>query len=240
MAPVTDQGYKTMDYVTMDAVGVIPSRSLRGLSATIPIETSVDGLASSMMNNNSTTSASSTHDDMAFDDENLGLLFLLFAAILIVILVVIMVARDCHYRKQGIEVWPRSAFRRRQEGARATGETYEADRALAEELQRQLNEEEHMSERLAKRKERQRWYEYYLENSSKVGFWPQTPIPRNTTPVVRTTTSDQIPDAIALRRPLGCREQGSVLWERFRSKECIQLPRRHNQRWKGRNSIHPW
>jgi hypothetical protein len=48
------------------------------------------------------------------------------------------------------------------------GETYDADRALAVELQRQLDEEERELDRLAKRNERQMWYGYFLEKSSMV------------------------------------------------------------------------
>jgi len=42
-------------------------------------------------------------------------------------------------------------------------EQYYEDRVLAENLQRRINEEERERERLAKRKERRMWYEYYIK-----------------------------------------------------------------------------
>jgi hypothetical protein len=42
-------------------------------------------------------------------------------------------------------------------------EQYYEDRALAETLQRRINEEERERERLVKRKERRMWYEYYIK-----------------------------------------------------------------------------
>ncbi len=55
----------------------------------------------------------------------------------------------------------RSCRRRRQ--ASENDDQYSRDRALAETLQRQLNEEERQRERLSKRKERRMWYEYYIK-----------------------------------------------------------------------------
>ena len=56
----------------------------------------------------------------------------------------------------------RRACRRRGEDGE-NQDYYAQDRALAEELQRQLNEEERQRERLSKRKERRMWYEYYIK-----------------------------------------------------------------------------
>lgn len=47
-------------------------------------------------------------------------------------------------------------------------EQYEADRALAMELQRQLDEEDRETYRLAKRDERRKWFEFYMRDRSMV------------------------------------------------------------------------
>jgi hypothetical protein len=44
------------------------------------------------------------------------------------------------------------------------------DRTFAEQLQRQWDEDEREAERLLKRKERRRWYEYYLQPYSMVSY----------------------------------------------------------------------
>ena len=47
-------------------------------------------------------------------------------------------------------------------------EQFDADRALAVELQRQLNEEDRETYRLTKRDERKKWYEYYMKDRCMV------------------------------------------------------------------------
>jgi hypothetical protein len=76
-----------------------------------------------------------------------------------------MILREYYFKRYGVDVCrifstqERAAMERRR---RADTDQQDADRALAEQLQRQLNEEEREAERLVKRQERRKWYEYYL------------------------------------------------------------------------------
>jgi hypothetical protein len=121
-------------------------------------------------NNNSTDSSNSTSSqtDQQFLDERLGLVVFLVSTITAILLVGIMIVREYYFKKYGTDICPIFKSTTRQEQAvldrvrRQRTEQYSADRALAEELQRQLNEEEREQERIVKRTERRRWYEYYL------------------------------------------------------------------------------
>ncbi|KAG7340532.1 ring finger domain containing protein [Nitzschia inconspicua] len=101
-----------------------------------------------------------------FINERLGLIIFLISTITSVLLVLTMVLREYYFKRHGVDVCllfssqERDALDRRRQ---AVSNQQDADRALAEQLQRQLNEEERETERLLKRKERRKWYEYYLQ-----------------------------------------------------------------------------
>lgn len=145
---------------------VEPSPALRGLSGTIPSHPPDVGFRSPDMANQTTAPVSSSNDDASsFLYDRLELLVLLVCASAVIVLVVLILARECCKRKYGIEMC--NAIRRRSH-SHQRGDTYDADRALAEQLQRQVDEEDQEADRQAKRKDRLRWYEYYMNDSSMV------------------------------------------------------------------------
>lgn len=183
----TQRGSHTHTMEVLLSMDPISSRSLqlqRGLSGTTPVATS-GGFPSVMYNdttgeyqhpNNSDHEHNNTTSSAPIGD---GLVFLLVAGVLLFIIVWFLLGRDYQYCKQGIHVWPRTVLQwlfhdqQRMGGGGpspngSVGDSYEADRALAEELQRQLNEEGRETDRMEKRKERERWYQYYMENSLMV------------------------------------------------------------------------
>jgi len=124
----------------------------------------------SMESSNSDEQDGSNSNNTPFIDERLGLIIFLVSTITSVVLVLTMVIREYYFKKYGIDVCPLfGQSHTRQEVAamerrrRLNSEQQDADRALAEELQRQLNEEEREAERMVKRKERRRWYEYFMK-----------------------------------------------------------------------------
>jgi hypothetical protein len=153
----------------------ISSRSLRGLSGTFPISTS-GGFGSAIYNETTghyTNSVDDTTESSFFGDD--GLIVALVVGIAVVVIFGLFIAKDWYYRKQGVDVWPRTILQRRTQDGESRnsggGPDYEGDRALAEELQRQFNEDGREEDRLAKRKEREQWYEYYMENSLMVSLF---------------------------------------------------------------------
>ncbi|KAL3925206.1 MAG: hypothetical protein SGILL_000563 [Bacillariaceae sp.] len=119
-------------------------------------------------NSNSTQQPPQTQSQ-PFIDERLGLIIFLVSTITSIFLVLTMILREYYFKKHGIDVCPlfswtspqeRAAMTRR---ARAANLQHDADWALAEILQRQLNEEGREGGRIAKRQERRKWYEYFLK-----------------------------------------------------------------------------
>lgn len=76
-------------------------------------------------------------------------------------LFIIISLRDYYFRKHGVDIFDN--FRRRR-----NNDHLESDRAMAEELQRRLNEDEREAERVAKRKEREEWYNMYIKDFTMV------------------------------------------------------------------------
>ena len=84
----------------------------------------------------------------------------------VVVLFLIIGLRDHYSRKYGYDIFDRWGQTWRQ--WRQNNDQVESDRALAEELQRRLNEDEREAERLAKRKEREEWYSMYINDFTMV------------------------------------------------------------------------
>jgi hypothetical protein len=109
-----------------------------------------------------------------FIDERLGLIIFLVSTITSIALVLVMVVREYYFKRYGVDVCPLFASNSAQERdamdrrRRADSEQHNADWALAEQLQRQLNEEGREAERITKRKERRKWYEYSLKSRCMV------------------------------------------------------------------------
>ena len=117
-----------------------------------------------------------------FIDERLGLIIFLVSTITSIALVLTMIVREYYFKRYGVDVCPlfasnsareRDALDRRR---RADSEQHERDWALANQLQMQLNDEGREAERIIKRKERRKWYEYYLKPYCMVRLqWKNVP-----------------------------------------------------------------
>lgn len=108
--------------------------------------------------------AQSLDTEYALSEQQKRGMVLFFAVTLLSVLLVSF----CGAGESFIDCCPKFSFcckracrRRRQDSE--SDDQYSQDRALAETLQRQLNEEERQRERLSKRKERRMWYEYYIK-----------------------------------------------------------------------------
>jgi len=93
--------------------------------------------------------------DGGFADQRFGLFVFLVAGGVAIVILALLTLRECYWKKYGRDL---CLTRRRRTDAAQLGR----DRALAEALQRQLNEEEREAGREAKRKERRLWYESYI------------------------------------------------------------------------------
>jgi hypothetical protein len=149
--------------------------TLRGLAMYIPRHTAAVAAAWNETEGGTSRPQVSIHTEpnKPFIDERLGLIIFLISTITSVILVMTMVIREYYFKKHGIDVCPIFGHTRQEQAAIArrrhqNSEQYNADRVLAQELQRQLNEEEREAERLVKRKDRRKWYEYFLTPYSMV------------------------------------------------------------------------
>lgn len=138
---------------------------------------------------NGSNEAEASSSSLDGHNDRLGLIIFLVSALFIILLVVGIFAREYYYRKHGVDLCRGHSChqrrrRRQRQGnednddangeidgpaePRRSSEQYDADRAIALELQRQLNEEEREAERIAKRVERRKWYEFYLKERSMV------------------------------------------------------------------------
>jgi len=100
-----------------------------------------------------------------FSEQRFGAFVFVVTGVVTVVLLIIIFLREVYWRKYGVDICPNFLSRRR---PRRSDPNEEADRAMAEELQRQLNEEEREAERIAKRKERREWYEQYIKDFTMV------------------------------------------------------------------------
>ena len=100
-----------------------------------------------------------------FEDHQTGIILFLVGFCVCGTLFVVIALRDYYFRKHGIDIIPN--FRRVWRWRRDE-DHLESDRALAEELQRRLNEDEREAERVAKRKERDEWYALYIKDYTMV------------------------------------------------------------------------
>mmetsp|Transcript_15247 Transcript_15247/g.37627 ORF Transcript_15247/g.37627 Transcript_15247/m.37627 type:complete len:623 (+) Transcript_15247:160-2028(+) len=127
----------------------------------------------------------------------LGIVIFLVATFVSLSLILSMVVREYYFRLYGFDIchyrcclkFPDWMTKRRQSGrvdddnvlssphdnnsSSGNGgspqqEQFDADRTLALELQRQLNEEDRETHRLTKRDERRKWYEYYMRDRCMV------------------------------------------------------------------------
>ena len=135
---------------------------------------SVLDIADSISPSPSSSSSSSSKDDGTIPwNDQIGLLLFFVTTIISIFFLVVYSTRGKKF----------CSLRRRQGGGgegggnRQDGRRYQnsqqqqqqlTDRVLAEELQRRLNEEERERDRLAKRKDRRMWYEYYMKPCSMV------------------------------------------------------------------------
>ena len=117
-----------------------------------------------------------------FIDERLGLIIFLVSTITSIALVGVMIVREYYFKRYGVDVCPlfasnsaqeRDAFDRRR---RADSEQHDRDWALANQLQMQLNDEGREVERTVKRKERRKWYEYFLKPHCMVSLMLAHPV----------------------------------------------------------------
>eukprot|EP00529_Nitzschia_sp_RCC80_P013445 CAMPEP_0113487694 /NCGR_PEP_ID=MMETSP0014_2-20120614/25637_1 /TAXON_ID=2857 /ORGANISM="Nitzschia sp." /LENGTH=600 /DNA_ID=CAMNT_0000381391 /DNA_START=334 /DNA_END=2136 /DNA_ORIENTATION=- /assembly_acc=CAM_ASM_000159 len=139
------------------------------------------------------TSSNSNNDNTEVS-RKLGIVIFLVATFVSLSLIVSMVVREYYFRLYGFDIchyrcclkFPDWMTKRRQSGrvdddnelssphdnnissngndGSPRQEQFDADRALALELQRQLNEEDRETHRLTKRDERRKWYEYYMKD----------------------------------------------------------------------------
>ncbi|OEU17146.1 hypothetical protein FRACYDRAFT_237556 [Fragilariopsis cylindrus CCMP1102] len=135
---------------------------------------SVLDIADSISPSPSSSSSSSSKDDGTIPwNDQIGLLLFFVTTIISIFFLVVYSTRSRKF----------CSLRRRQGGGgqgggnRQDGRRYQnsqqqqqqlTDRVLAEELQRRLNEEERERDRLAKRKDRRMWYEYYMKPCSMI------------------------------------------------------------------------
>ena len=115
-----------------------------------------------------TTSTTAVH--MA--DENFGAFLFLIVGSASCFLLFAFFLREFYFRRYNIS-FGSGFFLRFLRSNRQTLEDLQRDRVVAEELQRQLNEEERENERKAKREERRIWYESYIKPYTMVSA--QTP-----------------------------------------------------------------
>ncbi len=101
-------------------------------------------------------------EDWDFNDKRFGVSIFAVAGTIAVILMFIIFLREVYFRKYGMQCC--FMFRRR----RQRDDQVDGDRAMAEELQRRLNEEEREAERVAKRDEREAWYKIYIKDYTMV------------------------------------------------------------------------
>lgn len=109
-------------------------------------------------------SLSTSPSGFSFADQRFGAFVFVVAITATIIVVFAVFLREFYYRKYGLDPCPGYWRRRRLD------EQLDADRQMAEELQRRLNEEEREEERLAKRKERRVWYETFIKDYTMVSF----------------------------------------------------------------------
>jgi hypothetical protein len=105
-------------------------------------------------------------DSSDFIDKRFGIFVFVVAGSAVVILFVGMMVREYYWRKYGVDVCPTYSPRIRRQNSAELGR----DRAVAQALQRQLNEEEREAERQVKRKERRTWYETYIMSFTMVSI----------------------------------------------------------------------
>ena len=98
----------------------------------------------------------------------LGAFIFFVAGIFALTLLMLLFIRDFYVRNQGARICriftTRTALQREEDLLR--------DRAMAEELQRQLNQEDREAERQAKRRDRRKWYEEYIKPYTAVSSRP--------------------------------------------------------------------
>jgi hypothetical protein len=133
---------------------------------------SVLDIADSISPSASASSPSSKDDETIAWNDQIGLLLFFVTTIISILVLVVYSTRAkifCFLRGRqgggGEERGNRQGGRGRRH---QNSQQQLTDRVLAEELQRRLNEEERERDRLAKRKERRMWYEYYMKPCSMV------------------------------------------------------------------------
>ena len=97
-----------------------------------------------------------------FADERFGLFVFLVAGSVATVLIVVMFVREFYWHKYGVDVCPGTAARQASQQQEESAQI-DQDRVMAEELQRRLNDEEREAERQAKRQERLKWYESFIQ-----------------------------------------------------------------------------
>jgi hypothetical protein len=108
---------------------------------------------------------SSSSDDtdyvkVSFVDQKFGVM--VFLGVVIVLVLIVLVVREYCRKKYGVDIFAQSL-----NGSRNQLQQ-EGDRALAEELQRRVNDEEREKERITKCDERRVWYEHYIKDFTMV------------------------------------------------------------------------
>jgi hypothetical protein len=104
--------------------------------------------------------ADNAKDGSSLLNERFGLFVFLVTGCVALVLFVSMIVREFYWRKYGLDVCPGAHLRSRPRGV---VDQIDQDREMAEELQRRLHEEEREAERQTNRKERQAWYESYIQ-----------------------------------------------------------------------------
>lgn len=120
-----------------------------------------------------TTQPPQQEHDESFMEESLGFIIFVMATITTVVLVFVIFLREYYFKRYGVDVCPKLSLQQRDARSRrrrADTEQHEGDRALAEQLQRQLNEEERETDRMLKRQERRQWYQFYLQQFTMVRY----------------------------------------------------------------------
>lgn len=100
-----------------------------------------------------------------FADQRFGAFIFVVSGTIALVLLLIIFLREFYWRKYRVDLCPNFRRGRRRQHQ---NDQMDADREMAEELQQRLNEELREAERLAKRKERQAWYEIFIKDYTMV------------------------------------------------------------------------
>lgn len=109
----------------------------------------------------SSSSSDDTDNQLSFVDQKIGAFVVIIASVITFMTLGAMALRNYYWKKYGVDIFAQSGHGSRRQ-------QLESDRALAEELQRRVNDEEREKERIMKRNDRRDWYEQYIKDFTMV------------------------------------------------------------------------